>query len=116
MLFEAEVVFLEKKPFVFVNKDDVHTIEKNHTYDFLLSTTDEKLTLHRNSHYTLCSIGTDSYQFRQLDDRYYNNLHRTYLCYRPKEKRKEDSMDIDVLRITTDSKKLLSYFVEVSLL
>lgn len=31
------------------------------------------------------------------------------MCYRPKLKRQEDSKDVDVLQIATDSKRMLSY-------
>jgi hypothetical protein len=32
MLYECEVTFLEKRPFVFVNKGDVATIDKQTKY------------------------------------------------------------------------------------
>lgn len=69
MLYECELTFLEKKPFVFVNKDDVEAVGKQPREEFLVGFTEEKLIVHRNSHYQLCVLETENFAFRKLDDR-----------------------------------------------
>lgn len=107
MLFEATVKFYEKKPFIFNNRADVHTIEKGKPYDVLVNLIDGRLNILRNEHDPLCALYTDNYECRQLNEKYHWYHFRTFVGYKPKDKRKENSEDIDLIELTTGSKALV---------
>jgi hypothetical protein len=48
MLYEANIKFIDKKPFIFRNKADVAFIEKEKHYDLLVSVVEGKLSILRN--------------------------------------------------------------------
>lgn len=56
MLYECELTFLEKKPFIFSDRSDVNNIEKNKVYEMLVSQADGKLNLLSNEHHKLCYL------------------------------------------------------------
>jgi hypothetical protein len=94
MLYECELTFLEKKPFIFFDRSDVHSIEKNKKYDMLVSLNESKLSILNNEHHQLCYLLVDNYQCRLSGD-------KTFIAYLPRDKRKEDAKDFDVLELHT---------------
>lgn len=64
MFYEGEVTFLKRKPFIFVNDEDITEIEKNKPYELLVAVEETKINLLRNQHHRLGQLLIENYQIR----------------------------------------------------